>query len=62
MRARKLGRWVGRLVAVVAFGLGATVGTAAMVSADESPQPASPTVVQDEPAGPVASARNITWD
>jgi hypothetical protein len=36
MRARKLSHWVGRVIAVAAFGIGATFGLASTAAADNS--------------------------
>lgn len=37
MRVRKLGRWIGRLLTVAAFGAGAVLGVASLATADEDP-------------------------
>lgn len=57
MRAGKLGRWVGRLVAVAAFGLGATLaGTSAATADEPSPFSGGDFDAVDE------SPDNATWD
>jgi len=37
MRARSLGRWAGRVVLIAALGVGASLGAASVVAADEGP-------------------------
>jgi len=55
MRARSLGRWVGRVLAVAAVGVGATLGVTSIVTADEL-ESSSPDSVTEAPAAPESSS------
>lgn len=59
MRVRKLGRWVGRLLTVAAFGAGATLGVVSSVAADDS---GSEGVPAESPSESEVSPEDYTWD
>lgn len=55
MRPRSLGRWVGRILAVAAVGVGATLGVTTSVGADEL-ESAPADSASEAPAGPESSS------
>lgn len=64
MRTRTLGRSIGQLVAVAAFGAGATLGIASVAAADDSDSGGSattgvPTVLAADDG---ASPHDYVWD
>lgn len=61
MRARKIGRRVGGLVAVAAFGVGAVVSTASTAAATESETPGSE-VADEAAAGSDESPEDFSWE
>ncbi len=60
MRARKLSRWLGRVVAVAAFSVAAMFGSAATVSASDAESDGGAT--QAEAASDDASPDTTSWE
>lgn len=62
MRAYKLGRWAGLVVAIVAAGAGVALGASSIAAADEVVEPTPPDMTAEPTAGPEASPADFSWE
>lgn len=62
MEMRRFGRWLGRLVAVAAFGMGATAGAAGVAVADGADSMGEATPADADGAGVGIAPADFQWN